>query len=217
MERVNFYIDGFNFYYGLKNKKKLDSDWQKFYWLNYVNLFQQFLGENQMLQKVIYFAAQPPLDDQARQRQSLLFRANRILNPDRFELVMGQFIQKKITCKVCRQDFNVYEEKQTDVNIAVRLVVDCALDNADTVVLVSADSDIVPPLQSIKQHFPQKNVRVCFPPSYNCRKLDYFMKTVFKKPAIHLERSKPKFSNSIMPDVVTVDGKTCTIPQKWKI
>ena len=201
--------------------KKIDSDWQKFYWLDFVNLFEQFLGENQFLQKVVYFAAQTPLDAQGnahgRQRQNLLFRANRLLYPDRFELVMGQFIQKDITCRICRQKFSVPEEKQTDVNIAVRLVLDCALNLVDTVVLVSADSDLLPPLLSIQQHFPNKNIRVYFPPSHNCRKLDYFIKDTFKKPAVHLDRNKPKFANSILPDVVSKDGKSCSIPPKWKV
>ena len=124
MDRVNFYVDGFNMYYGLKQKD--DGDWQKFYWLNYVNLFQQFLGNNQILQKVVYFAAPPPLDSQGstkgRERQKILFNANKILNPEQFELVMGQFYQKEITCKNCKQKFSVYEEKRTDVNIAIRLV-----------------------------------------------------------------------------------------------
>ena len=181
----------------------------------------QFLGNNQILQKVVYFAAPPPLDSQGstkgRERQKILFNANKILNPEQFELVMGQFYQKEITCKNCRQKFSVYEEKRTDVNIAIRLVGDCAMDNADTVVLVTADSDILPPLQFIRQHFPSKKIRVYFPPSNFPRALYNFMKSN-KKPVILMEHNKPKFFNSIMPDVVTGDnGISYTIPAKWKV
>jgi uncharacterized LabA/DUF88 family protein len=216
MERVNFYIDGFNFYYGLKNMKNIDHDWLKFYWLDYVKFFQNFIGENQVLQNVIYFAASPPFDVAGTNRQSTLFRANKLLNPNRFEIVMGQFYKKSLTCKVCKANFNVYEEKRTDVNIAVRLMLDCSFNSVDTLVLVTADSDLVPPLQSIKQYYPDKKIRVYFPPNNYSVALNDFMKTE-KKPVVRLERNKVKFSNSIMPDVVTVAGKTCTIPQKWKI
>jgi len=81
--------------------------------------------------------------------------------------------------------------------------------------LVSADSDLLPPLQFIKERHPQKNIRVYFPPSNFSVALNNFMKSC-KKPIIRLERSKMKFANSIMPDIVTKDGITYTIPPKWK-
>jgi len=213
-ERVNFYVDGFNHYYGLKNMKNVDPDWQKFYWLDYVKFFQNFIGENQMLQKVIYFAAPPP-ETQAKKRQLLLFKANRLLHPNHFEYVMGQFYRKNITCKICKSNFSVYEEKRTDVNIALRLVDDCAIDNVDTLVLVSADSDLVPPLQLIKRRYPEKNIRVYFPPSNFSAALENFMKSN-NKTIVRLERGKSKFQNSIMPDTVTVGETSYTIPPKWQ-
>ncbi len=57
--RVTFYVDGFNFYYGLKRKKQVDRSWQRFYWINVVKLFEQFLGPDQELAKVVYFTASP--------------------------------------------------------------------------------------------------------------------------------------------------------------
>ena len=46
-KRVTFYVDGFNFYYGLKRKKQVDRSWQRFYWIDVVKLFEQFLGPDQ--------------------------------------------------------------------------------------------------------------------------------------------------------------------------
>ena len=60
MEKVIFFIDGFNFYHGLRKSRQLDSDWQKCYWIDFVELFGQFVGENQSLEKVYYFTAPPP-------------------------------------------------------------------------------------------------------------------------------------------------------------
>ena len=77
-KRVTFYVDGFNFYYGLKRKKQVDRSWQRFYWIDVVKLFEQFLGPDQELAKVIYFTASP-LDPDKSSRQSAFLNANSIL------------------------------------------------------------------------------------------------------------------------------------------
>jgi len=216
MERVNIYVDGFNYFYGMKSMKAVDNDWQKFYWLNYVKLFEQFIGENQLLQKVIYFAAPPPSDMEAKTKQKSLFDANKLLNPERFEVVMGRFNRITLKCKICKERYAAYEEKQTDVNIAIRLMRDSFLDNVDTLVLVSADSDLVPPLKSIKELYPDKKFRVYFPPKKVSVTLEQFVKQQGKS-IIRLENNKRKFSYSIMPDTVTAEGKSVTIPDSWKM
>lgn len=38
-QRVIVYIDGFNFYFGLKSNAK----WKKYYWLDIVKLFEMFM------------------------------------------------------------------------------------------------------------------------------------------------------------------------------
>ena len=42
-QRVIVYIDGFNFYYGLK----FTARWRKYYWLDVVKLFESFMRPNQ--------------------------------------------------------------------------------------------------------------------------------------------------------------------------
>ena len=215
MERVNFYVDGFNFYHGLKRLRNTDSDWQKCYWLDFIKFFQYFIGENQILQKVYYFTA-PPLQLDKSNRQSNLFEANKLLNGNRFEVVKGQFYEKQVTCKVCKAKYTIAEEKRTDVNIAVRMLGDCSIDNVDTLVLVSADSDIIPPLQFIKENYPNKKIRVYFPPDLSSGALSNLLREDNKK-VVRLGKSKGKFLNSIMPDDVTADGFTFSIPAKWKV
>ena len=53
MQRVIVYIDGFNFYFGLKHNAK----WKKYYWLDIVKLFESFMRPNQELVAVKYFSA----------------------------------------------------------------------------------------------------------------------------------------------------------------
>lgn len=107
------------------------------------------------------------------------------------------------------------EEKKTDVNISIRMVEDCVMDATDIVALVSADSDLVPTIELIQRLFPEVVTKVYFPPSN--------FSNDFKDNLIH-HRSKPvlmiknirRFQSAIMPDIVSKDGKSHTIPDKWK-
>ena len=93
MERVIFFVDGFNFFHGLKKNIRIDSDWQKFYWIDFVKLFQQFVGANQSLEKIYYFTA--PLPDNGKlNRQRRLFDANSLINGHKFEVIDGSFLEK---------------------------------------------------------------------------------------------------------------------------
>jgi hypothetical protein len=76
--RTIVYIDGFNFYYGLRNKSRMDANWKKFYWIDFVKLSEQFLMNGEVLEKVKYFTA-PPLNRNKQSRQSALFKANSLL------------------------------------------------------------------------------------------------------------------------------------------
>jgi uncharacterized LabA/DUF88 family protein len=214
MERVTVYVDGFNFYYGLKRTKAVDKDWKKFYWIDFVKLFEYFLGENQVLQKVVYFTA-TPLNIQKSSRQSALLNANKLINGNRFEIIKGKYYNKQILCPFCKAAISKPEEKRTDVNISVQIMGDCALDKTDIIILVSADSDLVPPLEFIQKHFPSKRIKVHFPPSGFSSDLNNHVKRS-KGKVIKLEHNKVKFFNSIMPDNVTKDGRAYSIPEKWK-
>ena len=215
MQRVSFFIDGFNFYHALRCQRRTDSDYQRFYWIDFVKLFQQFIDTGQVLHKVYYFTASPLVLEKSN-RQSQLLEANKALNPDLFEVIRGQFYEKQVRCKVCRNLYTISEEKHTDVNIAVQMLCDCSTDNVDTIVLVSADSDLLSPLQSIKRLYPEKKIRVYFPPELRSGALTDFMREIGKH-VVRLKYSKPRFLTSIMPDTVTADGKSFTIPQKWKV
>lgn len=215
MNRVTFYVDGFNFYYGLATSSKHDPTWKKYYWIDVVKLFQSFLGENQSLEKVIYFTASP-LDSDKSSRQSSFLNANKLINGDKFEIVRGKYIEKPIHCDFCHNTFMRPEEKKTDVNISVRMMEDCINNRTDNLILVSADSDLIPPLESITKNFSDKVIKVYFPPTRYSRDIKDFLYLKRKKPTL-LEKNMKRFDESIMPDTVENNGKKYTIPEKWKV
>lgn len=214
MQRVTVYIDGFNFYYGLKRIKSIDRDWQKYYWIDYVKLFEQFVGIDQELVKVLYFTASP-LNPSKNSRQSALLNANRMLNPDRFEIIRGKYIGKTLECPHCKYAISKPEEKRTDVNLSVRMMGDCMMDKTDVLILVSADSDLIPPIEFIQNNYQDKKVKVYFPPSNFSNDLKDNIRRHRGKP-IQMENNKPKFENSVMPNKILINGKTITKPDKWK-
>ena len=214
-KRVTFYIDGFNFYYGLRRTRKGSPRWGKYYWIDMVKLCEGFLGDDQQLEKVVYFTASP-LSEEKSSRQSAFLNANRIINGDRFEIVRGKYFTKSITCPVCKSNIPRPEEKGTDVNISVRMMADCILDKTDSLVLVSADSDLIPPLEFIQRYFKEKKLKVYFPPSDLCRDLTDNLKRHGGKPSL-LDKNEKRFANAIMPDEVKKGALKYTIPEKWKL
>ena len=215
-KRVTVYIDGFNFYYALKRSKKIDKNWGNFYWIDFVKLFSHFLGENQELIKVVYFTA-TPLSPLKSSRQSALLNANKFINGDKFEVVRGKYFSKQITCPSCQFAIDKPEEKRTDVNVSVQLIGDCALNKTDILTLVTADSDLVPPIEFIQKNFSDKKVRVYFPPGSYCNDLrDNICQN--KGKIVLLKENKKKFFNSIMSDIVynSTGNNHISIPEKWK-
>jgi hypothetical protein len=59
-------------------------------------------------------------------------------------LIEGRFQDKPRECLNCGDRWIVYEEKETDVNIAIAMVEDAARDAYDSAILISADSDLRP-------------------------------------------------------------------------
>ncbi len=213
-QRVTFYIDGFNFYYGLRRARHREQKWGNYYWIDMVKLCGGFLGEGQKLDKVIYFTASP-LNPEKSSRQSAFLNANKLINGDRFEIVRGKYLDKQIQCPNCHYAISRPEEKKTDVNISVRMIADCVLNSTDTLVLVSADSDLVPPLEFIQKNYPDKRIKVYFPPSNLSSDLKDNLIHHSSKPILMIKNER-RFIDAIMPDIVTDGNKSYEIPEKWK-
>ncbi|WP_430909232.1 NYN domain-containing protein [Maribacter sp. 2-571] len=212
--RTVFYVDGFNFYYGLKKQKTIDSKWKLAYWIDFVKLFEQFLGHNDSLVQVKYFTADP-LSSGKKSRQSALFKANDIINGDKFKIVRGKYVDRDFMCQNCQTHFTKPEEKRTDVNIATHLIGDCALGSVDKIVLVTADSDLIPPVEFIKINFKNVKLKVYFPPTSFSTDLAHANPN---PKVILLKDNFKKFENAVMADtVVKNDGSdSAIIPAHWK-
>lgn len=211
-KRVIFYVDGFNFYYGIKNMSKHKPDWRKFYWINFVNLFEEFLKEDEELMFVRYFTARPK-NKGKNIRQDILMNVNKKLNQDKLKLHYGRYTDKPMTCRAskgCGRQYMHWEEKETDVNLAVKMIEDCYNQECDKVVLVSADSDFLPPLRLVKQIHKNVQQMILFPPTQFASPLQNFGCPVFD-----MGKYKPRWNKSLMEDVVTAGNHVHRKPIEW--
>lgn len=205
-QRVIVYVDGFNFYYGLKESPK----WQKFYWLDMVRLFEKFLKPNQELVALKYFSARPD-EPGKNERQYAFFQANKE-NP-KFQLILGKYLKKEITCFKCGNVIHTHEEKETDVRIATQIVADAYEKNCDIAIIVSADSDMIPAVELAKA--AGQKLFIYFPPNHHSNNLAMMANG---KPVI-MGKYRARFNQSILPDVVHLkaDNYDLHIPEKWKL
>ena len=157
-QRVIAYIDGFNLYFGLKEK-----GWKRYYWLNIQALMMNILKPDQGLVHTKYFTSRVHGPPDKAARQSTFLDALGTLSD--FTVYYGQYVLTRQVCRRCGFENLVPNEKMSDVNIAVEMLSDAFRDRFDTALLVSADSDLKGPVEAVMREFPDKRVVVIFPPA----------------------------------------------------
>ena len=200
-EQVIAYIDGFNFYFGLRAK-----GWQKYYWVNPWLLCKHMLITHQSLSQVKYFTSRIRGDKDKISRQDTFIRA--IKTEPAITVRYGRYGTRGYTCEICGHSGKLSAEKMTDVRIACEVINDAHRDMFKTALLVSGDRDLVPIAEFINQRFLGKRVVVAFPPMRRCN--DY------KGKAGIMRITKRMLQTSLFPDEITLpNGNKITKPDKW--
>jgi uncharacterized LabA/DUF88 family protein len=201
---VIVYIDGFNLYFGLRAKHE-----RKYHWLDIQALSQRLLLPGQSLVEVKYFSARVRNDPPAERRQATYIDALRA-QCDRVTVIEGRFQEKQNNCRQCGAQWVTYEEKETDVSIAVALVEDAAADRFDTAIIVSGDSDLGPGFRAAKRIRPLARFVSAFPPRRSSAELARTADASFVI-------SDAKIRQSLMPNtVMDAAGTTLSRPAKWR-
>ena len=156
MQRVIVYIDGFNLYFGMTDS------WQDTKWLDNYKLSQSLLKPNQDLQGVKYFTSRVSNNHGKQKRQSTFLEAQ---IEQGCKIYYGKYQAGTEDCRRCGHTWTKPREKMTDVNIATQLLVDAFEDKFDIALLISGDSDLVPPINAVTSLFKQKQVIIAFPPN----------------------------------------------------
>lgn len=202
--RVSVYVDGFNLYYGMRSKA-----WSRFYWLDIRALAGNLLKPNQQLSDVRYFTSRitgKRRDKQRRQTQYLDALGTR----KGLSIHLGQYLAKQRQCRKCGEQWTVYEEKMSDVNIAVHLLNDAQDDTFDTAILLSGDSDLAAPIESVISRYQHKRVVVVFPPNRVSDKLSRIASATYNL-------SRKDLKDSQLPEkVIKPNGFILSRPSKWR-
>jgi len=214
-ERVIGYVDGFNLYFGLK-----DSGWRRYFWLDVGSLIRNLLKPAQHLVAVKYFTTrisgarkedgveEAAAREAKRQRQSDFLDA--LATVGNLEILEGHYLDKRVQCFGCKRSWTKPEEKMTDVQIATQMLADAFEDRCDTALLVSGDSDLVPPIRTIGRLFPGKRVVMAFPPK---RASDHLRQAA----DAYFTIGEGVFRRSQLPDHVTLPGgHVVTRPNRWR-
>jgi len=209
------YIDGFNLYYGLK-----EAGYRRYYWLNPVALAQELIPPDHILVSTKYFTApvrggsasdpqgRANARDASRRRQGRYLDALETLQGiERFD---GHYLMKSVKCPHCNKRFGRDEEKMTDVQIATEMLSDAFQKSFDTAIVISADSDLVPPVRQIKNLDSSKRIDVVFPPkrkSYELTQAADNVKRIWRRALAKCQLPDP---------VVSGDGCDINRPNSWQ-
>lgn len=205
MGRTAVLVDGFNLYHGMKRQRG-----RRYLWLDHVELASRLRPRDQIVD-VRYFTA-PVLDDAgAAGRQSTYLEALKAQNPGVLTIVEGRYQRKLMHCRACGAEWTSYEEKETDVNIAVALMEIAASAAVDTVLVVSADSDLCPAVRSARRVNPQLTMVPAFPPNRRSGELRALLPSAFTI-------GETKLRQSQLPPVVRdpVTGAKYVRPTYWQ-
>lgn len=153
--RTIVYVDGFNFYYGAVKGGP-------YKWLNLERFFK-LLRPHDNLCQIHYFTAL--VNGPTLPNQQTYLRALETL--PLVNIILGNYKAKRVACTLAActytgsRWFSTVEEKRTYVNIAVQMMEDAYEDRCDQLILVSGDSDLVPPVIRVRNL--GKKVLVCIP------------------------------------------------------
>ena len=97
----------------------------------------------------------------------------------------------------------------TDVNIAVALLHDAMRDTFDTAIVVSADSDLVGPINTVLRSYPDKRVVVAFQPNSHSEELHHQVTAAFRL-------GRRIIADSQFPaQVIDANGFVLRKPPRW--
>lgn len=156
MKRVIVYVDGFNLYHAIDNLKQ-----PHLKWANLFALGQSLLRPGEQLIAVKYFSAYATWKpaQYARHRQYVA-----ALKHSGVTVSLSKFKKKDRQCLSCKAQWTEHEEKESDVKLSIHLVADAYQDSFDRAIVISADSDLIPPVLLVRTNFAHKEVFVAAPP-----------------------------------------------------
>lgn len=211
MAKIYFFIDGFNLYHAMHwcGSGTDPRHYRQYKWNSLAKLANCYLVDrkNDSIAGIEFFTTLPHWDSQKLARHKLYVK---VQESEGVKITYGVFKRKEVLCKLCKQNFLTYAEKQTDVNIAVRLFQLAVEDQFDKAIIISGDTDLLPVVKVVQTLFPRKPVGVVIP-------IGRASEDFRNQADFHYKMKKKHLISSQMPDpVVLKDGSSLQCPPTWK-
>jgi uncharacterized LabA/DUF88 family protein len=203
MKRVIFFIDGSNLYHALRAEKRFS----KYKWLNLSKLVTRYTTQQETIAAIYYFTALATWSQSKVQKHRLFIKAQEM---NGVKIVYGEFKRKDKYCNLCRRYYVTYEEKQTDVNIAIQLFKLSIEDQYDKAMLISGDSDLIPSIHAVRHSFPHKKIGVIIPIGRRAEALKQACDFHMKMKEIHLQTSL------LEKQIILPSGEQLLCPPEWQ-
>lgn len=210
------YVDGFNLYYGVLRRTR-------YKWLDLWHLFENSILNSELTEliEIRYYTA-PILgrmcdDPESVQRQRQYLQALRKLYPTKIAIIEGKMIATRPLKRLTTAPFDKvqvhhFEEKKTDVNLAVDMVCDAIFERCDQIVLCSNDSDLEPALTRIKQTKPCMRIGLISPVQNNNQR--FISKDLIKLADWHKLIKPQNLASSQLP--TKIPNTSIWIPEAWQ-
>jgi len=199
------YVDGFNLYHGLHARYR-----RRYLWLDLEHLIHRIRPRDRII-AVRYFTALVRDDPAALAQQQTYLEALRVRSGGIVGVHLGRYQSKTQQCRQCGNVWTSYEEKETDVNVAVSVVADSATTASDIALIVSADSDLCPAIRTARSLGPRRGMIAAFPPRRSSFEIRSLIPGAFTIAAADLR-------NSLLPEAVSdpATGRIYKRPGKWR-
>lgn len=148
--RAGVYFDGFNLYYGVSQFKKPQLKWTNLRTL--ADLLCKRHGA--VLQTVVFCTALPETDRAQRERHKTFNTAQKACD---VRVISGHYVVPR--------DGSKPQEKQSDINLALAVMMDAEDDEIDLAIVVSADSDQAATAKCYRKRHPNKYFVTVAPPN----------------------------------------------------
>lgn len=231
--RVHFLVDGFNLYHSIKAaERRLGSGPLR--WLNLdgmcSTILRSSLGPSAVPSGITYFSAfamhlqasKPEVVTRHRRYREALEatgvlthfaafkRKDRRVTLDQVRIRLGPLRRRlQLNVRWIQCEVRTHEEKETDVAMACKMLELLHLDAADTIVLVTGDTDLAPAIRTARTLFPARMVCIAFP-------FERFNQALVPLASRHLKLGADTYARHQFPDpVIAPSGRRIAKPSSW--
>jgi uncharacterized LabA/DUF88 family protein len=143
MKRVAVFIDGNNFYYGLRKIYGKDKSLKNFDFERFAN----FLAGKGKVVSIFYYNAQLDREHNPKKYDSQKLFFEKLRQIPNFQLVLCKLLKRQVS----GTNKFYYIIKEDDIHMAVDMVEGACSDDFDNSLLVSGDGDFVPAVKAVQR------------------------------------------------------------------